>query len=95
MIIAKSVLIAYIESRLNHRVMAAGHAPEPDTFQYIGRTVTRHHSERSIAINETGYIDRVLDQYELTDYRKCSTPMEMGYEANAIQAKAQPSNSKI
>jgi hypothetical protein len=40
MIIGTSVLVASIASRLYDRFKAAGHVPVPDTFQYLGMTVT-------------------------------------------------------
>jgi len=70
MIIGKSVLIASIASRLYDRFKAAGHVPVPDTLQYLGMTVTRHCSKRSIANNQIGYINRVLDRFEMTDCRE-------------------------
>jgi len=48
-------------------------------------TVTRDRSKRSIAINQIGYINRVLDRFEMTDCRKRSTPMEIGYKPHVIQ----------
>jgi len=60
MIIGKSVLVASIASRLYDRFNAAGQVPVPDTIQYLGMTVTRDRSKRSIAIDQIGYINRVL-----------------------------------
>jgi len=57
MIISTSVLVASIASRLYDRFKAAGHVPVPDTFQYLGMTVTRDRSKRSIAIDQIGYIN--------------------------------------
>ena len=48
-------------------------------------TVTRDRSKRSIAIDQIGYINRVLDRFEMTDCRKRSTPMEIGYKPHVIQ----------
>jgi len=70
MIIGTSVLVASIASRLYDQFKAAGQVPAPDTFQYLGMTVTRDRSKRSIAIDQIGYINRVLDRVELTDCRK-------------------------
>jgi len=85
MIIGKSVLIASIASRLYDRFRAAGQVHVPDTFQYLGMTVTRDRSKRSIAIDQIGYINRVLDRFEMTNCRKRSTPMEVGYKPHATQ----------
>jgi hypothetical protein len=85
MIIGTSVLVASIASRLYDRFKAAGQVPVPDTFQYLGMTVTRDRSKRSIAIDQIGYINRVLDRFEMTDCRKRSTPMEIGYKPHVIQ----------
>jgi len=65
-----------------------------DTFQYLAMTVTRDRIKRSIAIDQIGYINRVLDRFEMTDCRKRSTPMEIGYKPHAIQAEEQPFDSK-
>jgi hypothetical protein len=62
----------------------------PDTFQYLGMTVTRDRSKRSIAIDQIGYNNRVLGRFQMTDCRKCSTPMEIRYKPHAIQAEEQP-----
>ena len=40
MIIGTLVLVAYNASRLYDRFKAAGQVPVPDTFQYLGMTVT-------------------------------------------------------
>jgi len=57
-------------------------------------TVTRDRSKRSIAIDQIGYINRVLDRFEMTDCRKGSTPMEIGYKPQAIQAEEQPFDAR-
>jgi hypothetical protein len=57
MIICTSVLVASIASRLYDRFKAAGQVPVPDTFQYLGMTMTRDPSTRSIAIDQIGYIN--------------------------------------
>jgi len=61
----------------------------PDPFQYLGMMVTRDRSERSIAIDRIGYINRVLDHLEISDCRKRSTPMEIGYKPLDIHAEKQ------
>jgi len=53
-------------------------------------TVSRDRSKRSIAIDQIGYINRVLDRLEMSDCRNLSTPMEIGYKPHAIQAEEQP-----
>jgi len=57
MIIGKSALVASSAARLYDRFKAAAHVPVPDTFEYLGMTVTRDHSKRSIAIYPIGYIN--------------------------------------
>jgi len=52
MIIGTSVLVASVASGLYHRFKAAGPVPVPDTFQYLGMTVTRDRSKRSITIDQ-------------------------------------------
>jgi len=94
MIIGKSALVASIASRLYNRFKAAGQVPVPDTFQYLGMTVTRYRSKRSIAIDQIGYINRVLDRFEMPDCRKRSTPIEIGYKPHAIQAEEQPFDAR-
>ena len=66
----------------------------PDTFEYLGITVTRDRSKESIAIEQIGYINRVLVRFEMTDYRKRSTAMEICYKPHAIQAEEQPFDSR-
>jgi hypothetical protein len=85
MIIGTSVLVPSIASRWYERFKAAGHIPVPDTFQYLGMTVTRDRSKRSIAIDEIGYINPVVDRFEMTDCRMRSNPMEIGYKPHMIQ----------
>jgi hypothetical protein len=94
MMIGPSVLVASIASRLYERFKAAGHVPVPDTFQYLGMTVTRDRSKQSIAINQIDYINQVLDTFEMTDDRKRSTPMQIGYKLHAIQAEEQPLDAR-
>jgi len=65
MIIGSLELISSIASRLYNRFKAAGHVPVPDTFQYLGMTVTRNYSKWSIAIDHIGYINRQLDRIEM------------------------------
>jgi len=87
MIIGNLKLISSIDSRLYDRFKAAGRVLVPDTFQYLGMTVTQDRSKRSIAINQIGYINRVLDRFEMADCRKRSTPMEVGHKLHAIQTE--------
>jgi hypothetical protein len=47
--------------------------------------ITRDHSKRSISIDQIGYINRVLDRFEITDSRTRSTPMKLSYKPHAIQ----------
>jgi hypothetical protein len=85
MIIGSSALVTSIASRLHGRFKAAGQVPVSDTFQYLGMTITRNREKRSITIDQTGYINRVLDRFEMTDSRKRSTPMEAGYKPHALR----------
>jgi len=48
-------------------------------------TVTQDRRTGSIAIDQIGYITRVLDHFEMTNCRKPSTPMEIGYNPHVIQ----------
>jgi hypothetical protein len=57
-------------------------------------TVTQERSKRSIAIDQMGYINRVLDRFEMTDCRKHSTPMDIDYKPHAIQAEEQPFDAR-
>jgi len=61
----------------------------PDTFQYLGMTVTRNRSKRSIAIDQIGYNNRILDCFELANCRKRSMPLEMGQIPHANHADEQ------
>ena len=84
MIIGKSVLVSSIASRLYDQFKAAGHVPVPDTFHYLGMTVTRDHSKRSIAIDQIRYINQGLKHFEMTECWKRSDPMEVAYKLHAI-----------
>jgi hypothetical protein len=79
-----------IASRLYDRFKGAVHVPGPDTLQYLAMTVTRNDSERSIAIIQIGYIDRIPDCPEMANSRKCSILLEVGRKPDAIQADEQP-----
>jgi len=94
MIIGTLVLVASIASRLSDQFKGAGQVPVLDTVQYLGIMVTRDCSKRSIAIDLIGYINRVLARLEMTDSRKRSTPMEIGYKPHPIQAEVQPFDSR-
>jgi hypothetical protein len=85
MLIGKSARVASIASRLYDRFKAAGQVPLRDTFQYLGMTVTRDRSKRSIAIDQIGYINQVLDRCVMTDCLKRSIPIEIGYKPHMIQ----------
>ena len=85
MIIGTLVLIASIASRLYDSFKTTGQVPVPDTFQYLGMTVTPDHNKQSIGIDHIGYINRVLDHCEMADCWKRSTPMEIGYKPHVIQ----------
>jgi hypothetical protein len=74
-IIGSLKLISSIASWLYDRFKAAGHVPVPDTFKYLGMTVTRNRSKRSIAINQIGYINRILDLFVMGNCRKSSMPL--------------------
>jgi len=94
MMIGTLVLIASIASPLYDRFKGAGQVPVPDTFQYLGMTVTRDRSKRSIAINQIGSINRVLDRFEMTNCRKRSTLMEISYKPHAIGPAVQHFNHR-
>jgi len=94
MIISTLDLVASIAPRSYEPFNAAGRVPVPDTFQYLGMMVTRNRGKQSIAINLIGNINRVLDLFEITDCQKSSTPMEISYEPNAIQAEELPFDSR-
>jgi len=94
MIIGTSVLVGSIASRLYNRLKAAGQVPVPDTFQYLGMTVPRDGSKQSIAIDQIGYINRVLDRFEMANCCKCSSPLVIGYKPHAIQAEEQPFDAR-
>jgi hypothetical protein len=66
----------------------------PDTFQYFGMTVPRDGSKRSIAIDQIGYINRVLDRFEMADCCKRSSPMVISYKPHTIQAEEQPFDAR-
>jgi len=63
MIVGTSVLIASIASPLYDRFKGAGEVQVPDTFQYLGMTVTRDGRKQSNAIDQFGYINRLLDRF--------------------------------
>jgi len=90
MIIGSLKLISSIASQLYDRFKAAGCVPVPDTFHYLGMTVTRNCSIQSIAIDQPGYINRILDRFEMVNCRKLSTPLEVGHKPHAIHADEQP-----
>jgi len=90
MIISSLKLISSIVSQLYARFKAAGCVPVPDTFQYLGMTVKCNRSKQSIAINWIGYINCILDRFEIANGRKCSTPLEVGHKPHAIHADEQP-----
>jgi len=90
MIIGNLTLISSIVPWLYDRFKAAGCVPVPDTFQYLGMTVTRSRSKRSIAIQHVGYINLILDRFAMASCRKRSMPLEVGHKPQAIQADEQP-----
>jgi len=59
-------------------------------------TVSQERSKRSIAMDQIGHINRVLDRFEMADCRKHSTPMEIGYKPPAIHPELgeQPFDSR-
>jgi hypothetical protein len=57
-------------------------------------TVTRDRNKRSIAMDQIGYINQVLDRSAMADCRKRSTLMEIGYKPHAIQAQEQLFNCR-
>ena len=59
-------------------------------------TVTQDRRTGSIAIDQIGYLNRVLDRLEITDCRTSSTPMEIGYKPHVIKPELgeQPIDSR-
>jgi hypothetical protein len=88
-IIGSQKLISSISSRLYDRSKAAGCVPLP-TFQYLGITVIQNRSKWSIAIDQVGYIDLILDSFVMANCRMCSIPLEVRHKPHAIQADEQP-----
>jgi hypothetical protein len=67
MIIRNLKLVSSIASWQYGRIKAAGRVPVSDTFQYLGITVTQSRSKRSIAIDQIGYINRILHRFEMAN----------------------------
>jgi hypothetical protein len=80
---------------LYDRFKTGGQVPVSDTFQYLGMMVTQNRQRKSIAIDQIGYIKRILNHFEMTDLRKRMTPMEIGYKPHAIQANKEPFESGV
>jgi hypothetical protein len=95
MIIGISVLVVSIASPMYDRFKAASQVSAPDTVQFLSVTVTRDRSKLSIAIDQIGYINRVLDSFEMTDCQKRPTLMEIGYKSHAIQAEEEPFDPRM
>jgi hypothetical protein len=85
MIIGTSVHVASIASRSYDGFEVATHVPVPATFQYLGMTVARDRTKRSIAIDRIGSINRVLVCSEMTNCWKRPTLMEISYKQHVIQ----------
>jgi len=85
MIIGTLVVVASIASRLYDRSKAAGHVPVQQTLQNLTMIFTRDHSKRSTAIDHISFINRLLDLFEITECRKRSTPMAIGYKPHVTQ----------
>lgn len=45
---------------------------------FLGINVIRNYEQHAIAINQPGYIDRLLAKYNMTNARSASTPFENG-----------------
>jgi hypothetical protein len=81
-IIDTLVLVASIACRFYNRFKATAQVPLHDTFRYLGMTVTGDRSKRSISIDQIGYINLVLDRFEITLTsgmtlsQTCATPMQ-------------------
>jgi hypothetical protein len=67
---------------LNRRFRAAPpkgtRIPIGTQFQYVGLDIQLDRYRRTAYINQSGYIERVLDQFGMTDCRPRYTPMEEG-----------------
>jgi hypothetical protein len=83
MIIGNLKLISAIASRLYDRFKAAGRVLVPTL------PISRHdcYSRSQQTVDQIGYINRVLDRFEMADCRKRSTPMEVGHKPHAIQTE--------
>jgi hypothetical protein len=53
-------------------------------------TVTRNCTKQSIAIDQIGYINRILDRFVMANSQKRSMPLEVGHKPHAIQADERP-----
>jgi len=59
--------------------------PVIDIIQYLGLLVRRDRRNRSTATDQVGYINCVLDRFDMTDSRKRSILVEIGYKPHAIK----------
>jgi hypothetical protein len=61
----------------------------PCTY-YLGMQITRDRASRRLKLDQTQYLIRVLDAFNMTDCKPVATPMEMDWSASAVDLTYEP-----
>src|SRR6266581_7699802 len=62
---------------------------------YLGVNITRDHANHTMEINQTDYIQQVVERFGMRDANPVYTPLPAGAEAHLVKYEDQASTSKI
>jgi hypothetical protein len=94
MLIGPMTSISALSHQLAVRFKAAG-PPPSNSFQYLGMTITRDRTERSIHIDQAGYIEKVFERFGMAESSPVSTPLDPGTCLQAITAADTPADINV
>jgi hypothetical protein len=69
--------------------------PPADLFQYLGMMVTHNHTSRSIAIEQTGYIRKIMERFNMITSSSITTPLDPSLKAIPIAKDESPADISL
>jgi hypothetical protein len=85
MIVAKAEKLRELCDKLMARFNTKG-GPVGDRFMYVGLTITRDRTKKSVHITQQAYIKKVIERFGMEKSTRRKLPMESGVKLHARQA---------
>jgi hypothetical protein len=94
MIIGLTMTVNDFSAHLECRFKAVG-PPPTDLSQYLGMMVTRNHISCSVAIEQTGYIRKIMERFNMMTSSSITTPLDPSFKAIPITEDESPADISL